>query len=415
MKKILALMTILIMGLAFTACGSGQAEQSEQADVQAPYLGYAPLTEDTNAMIEVFESSYGYSPTLALLQYDAGDDNVAIVRMEEASEDGTWKTVEEQRLLLIDNANAGYMVFKGDGMDGVNGVSVNTALIENPDTDTLAHNSVELKPLESADSEEFNYSTSAMFGSNDVEGLSEEELLAKEDRMDMTSKKVLQISFEENTILESNGTVYGPFDEDIPDDVIESDVNDIYANPDGKFDKAYKEQKMAAVTIEFLQDEKVANAPCVWADGDNISYESAGYDGGLISLEKSTKDGGWETVGEESYIIFHGNTSSGTFEIEGSLSEGEITIGTADFIMSDGTPFENKATFTLDDSNIKSEMFGVKTDDGLVKATKKVILNIASTGELPDAPAKDIYKNKDGKYDDAYKDTMYVVTFRFAE
>ena len=123
MKKLLSIMTMLVMCLAFTACGG---ESAEQSDVQAPYLGYAPLTEETLEMVDTFTETFGNSPTLDLLKYDAGDNNVAIVRMEKSKKDGTWKTVEEQRLLLIYSANAGYMVFKGDACEGV---TVNTALI----------------------------------------------------------------------------------------------------------------------------------------------------------------------------------------------------------------------------------------------------------------------------------------------
>ena len=171
------------------------------------------------------------------------------------------------------------------------------------------------------------------------------------------------------------------------------------------------------MTIEFVNDEVLVSAPCFYTGSDkDLMYHAGTCSIALVTLEKSTKDGKWEQVGEEELLDFISNVREGKMKISGSLSDGEITIGTKDIVTSDGSEFKNQASFTVDDADsIKSEMDGVRSSNGYVKATKKVILRIASTGgnAFGDASAAEIYKNKDGQFDDLYQDTMYVLAIEF--
>lgn len=405
--KVLAATLAMVMVAAFTGCGSTDSG-SESAD--GPYIGYAPMTQETMEMVNVAsESGNNGMSDIQLLQYDAGDNNEAVFRLEKSTKDGRWETIKEQKLILQNNLKSGFMAVGGSSWDGYR---INTDMLEFKYT--LVPNIITFdKPKDGDD-----YGTHSFFGDNEVADMSEEELLAKTDNMDMGSKKALMVSFEDSVPLVKDGK---PCDDYDAEGTVEADVSAIYANEDGIWTDVYKEQKMLALTVEFAFDEMLEKAPCLYSDETGVTKYVAGpYRMAELCLKKSTPEGKWKNVGDSDYISIPAENSTGELTIS-EESGNAVVISAPNYETDNGKQARTSADFDVPghEGSLVVEYSGINNGEP-VKATKALPVYMAfdkQAGKAIDGiSAMDFFKNKDGQYSDIYKDnTFYVITMKFVE
>ena len=412
-KGIAALLAAALM-IAFTGCGSSNTATEEapvksQDAPKAPYIEYVPMTEETLSMVDTIAAAGNNGiPDTQILQYDAGKNNTAIVRLEESATDGSWKVIEEKKLSLQNNLKKGYMAFSGTAWDGI---KVNTDMLELGDS--LVPNIVKFDNVKDSDI----YGTNAFFGDNDISDMSDEELLAKTDTMDMSSKKALLVSFENNVPLSKDGK---PCNDPDDEHAVEADVSLVYDNQDGTWTDVYKEQKMLALTIEFVNDENLDKTPYLTGDKDgNIQYNAGAYRMAEFNVAKSTPDGKWKASEDDcEYLSIPASISTGDIKVKESNEGSTVTVKVPEYVMENG----EAGMFDADLPVAKHDGFYMAeySSEDFVKATDPAPLYLAfdENGKkaIDGVSVIDFYKNKDGKYSNIYKDnTFYVLTMKFIE
>ena len=207
-KKLFAIVISLMTVFAFTACGSSSdsetakiddtAKQEVKEDVSAPYLGYAKMTDEMADAQDVYSAALN-SPS-QLLTYDAGKEyTAAIVRFEQAKDNGKWEVKEEKRLPLIGNLNKGYMVMVGDETKGFEFCTPYIVMNE----DEEVRNAVKLDSVKDVDTDGF---TESYFGDNEVTiNMNDEEFMQFENRIDMSKKQPIVLLSTDTELYEKDG------------------------------------------------------------------------------------------------------------------------------------------------------------------------------------------------------------------
>lgn len=403
--KSVLLSAAVIMTFCFTACGSETASEPE-----GPYIGFTPETVESQAKMDVVECALESAPaaSLATLRYDAKANNKAVVKIESANKDGSWETVQEKELNLQQNVNKGVMAIYINDEDGK--ISVNTAMEEIGDSALM--NKIEF------DFPNNKYFTRNYFGSDKgISELSEEEILAKTDDMDMTSKKVIVMFTEDDfPLLNEKGDIIS-YDE-ADDNIYTAEINDIYENKEGKFADAYN-QGMLAVTMEFANDKLLDKTPYIQSENGKYKYDAGMYGTGIVHLKKSTPDGKWKNVEDEGFLLFSGAHRKGTLTVDVDEPFKTVTLQTdgIQYKTADGEDVPNAWSYKIPKGCTLCE-YDTESFTEPVSAKKAVPMMLFS--DKQGMKAKDglnvleFYRNKDGSYSKIYKDnTYYVVTVEF--